>query len=480
MRKANELLVPRELLPLDLKEWHGFLRDYFCDKDAAATLVGNGVRLQLAWPSEVSRHVDPELETGLKRLSRSVEVSSMWSEYWREGKILTALYDTWTLYSWSKWLARTPANLAKDVVLLHVDDHRDLGSPRLIAHDGTVTDAITGAIFDLLDPTSVRKAIESGAVGMGSFMTPFIHAVPSAEVRHLCQPPKGRQTTEFSLRPATRADTLLREGEDRLSIEWEVSQESGLGSYLVTSDVGLWSEGIAGRLALLHIDMDYFNNRYDGDSDWRDRPDRLDPDLETIRERIDEMVDAIRCSEAVIEDVTIAYSPGFFPAEFWRPAEEWLRSGLRKARKSSPPRICGRAKLRPVKRCSDQPKVQNEDVLLVPVAGTPGKGKGSGGEKWRIDVAGMRAGVVYINVIDDPLIGRHASIQIYLNIKSQGRGIGRLGYLKACQLSQHPTIYAHMRKSNIASRRAAEAADFVDATPRGYGQLIMVRRKAAG
>jgi hypothetical protein len=124
-------------------------------------------------------------------------------------------------------------------------------------------------------------------------------------------------------------------------------------------------------------------------------------------------------------------------------------------------------------------KVQSQDVLLIPVAGTPGKGKGPGGEKWRIDVAGVRAGVVYINVIDDTLIGQHASIQIHLNIESQGRGIGRLGYLKASQLSQHSTIYAHMRKSNIASRRAAEAAGFVDATPPGYAQLILVRRKTA-
>ncbi len=89
----------------------------------------------------------------------------------------------------------------------------------------------------------------------------------------------------------------------------------------------------------------------------------------------------------------------------------------------------------------------------------------------------MRVGEVYINMIDEPPLGSHASIQIYLNIKSQGRGIGRVGYLKACQQSQHHTIYAHMRKSNTASRRAAEAAGFVDATPPGYSQLIMKRQK---
>lgn len=130
-------------------------------------------------------------------------------------------------------------------------------------------------------------------------------------------------------------------------------------------------------------------------------------------------------------------------------------------------------KPRSVKPRTDASKVSASDVHLISVAGTPNKGKGPGGEKWRIEVAGTRAGEVYINVIDEPPLGCHASLQIYLNIKSQGLGIGRVGYAKACQLSAHETIYAHMRRSNIASRKAAEAAGFVDATPPGFTQLIL-------
>lgn len=96
-----------------------------------------------------------------------------------------------------------------------------------------------------------------------------------------------------------------------------------------------------------------------------------------------------------------------------------------------------------------------------------------GGAKWRIEVDGIQAGKVYINMIDEPPLGPHASLQIYLNIKSQGRGIGRVGYAKACQLSEHEIIYAHMRRSNMASRRSAEAAGFVDVTPAGFKQLIL-------
>ena len=107
------------------------------------------------------------------------------------------------------------------------------------------------------------------------------------------------------------------------------------------------------------------------------------------------------------------------------------------------------------------------------LASTAGKGAGPGGQKWRIDYQGKRAGEVFVNVIDDEQLGRHASIQIFLNLKSQGLGIGRIAYRKACELSQHAVIYAHMRKSNLASRKAAEAAGFKDATPTGAIQLVL-------
>jgi hypothetical protein len=114
-----------------------------------------------------------------------------------------------------------------------------------------------------------------------------------------------------------------------------------------------------------------------------------------------------------------------------------------------------------------------EEVRLVRVKGVPERGGGPGGEAWTIEAAGETAGDIFINFIDEPPIGQHASIQIFLNRKSQGRHIGRVAYRAACEASQYPLIYAHMRKSNIASRRAAEEAGFKDASPKGYTQLIL-------
>jgi len=324
------LVVPKDLLPADQRRWHEFLRDYFCDKDAIPTTEGNRVRLRLEWPGGVERHVDPELQTGLDWWGEGVTLSSMWSALRRDGRILTALYDTWTLLSWSEWLAGTAVARAENVILLHVDDHRDLGAPRLITRDGALVDAITGASVNLRDPDSIRKAIHSGAIGMGSFMTPFIHTVPDARVRHLCQPPKVRQTRNSNLVRKSVPDTLLHTGAERPAIDYAPVNAGASGSYLATSDAALWASGIEGRPTLVHIDMDYFNNRYDGDSEWRESTDRLDPNMSDIIEKIDKLVDALARSRAEIEDVVIAYSPGFFPAEYWREADHRLRAGLEK------------------------------------------------------------------------------------------------------------------------------------------------------
>lgn len=140
-----------------------------------------------------------------------------------------------------------------------------------------------------------------------------------------------------------------------------------------------------------------------------------------------------------------------------------------------------RAPLRPtpkpkaIKSKTDLPSASDSDVRLVATKGSKGRGGDDGGEAWRIDAWGKRAGVIFINFIDEPPLGQHASIQIYLNAKSQGRHVGSIAYRMACEQTRYAVVYAHMRKANLPSIRAAENAGFVDATPDGHIQKIMVR-----
>ena len=246
---------------------------------------------------------------------------------YRRGQI--SLLDSWTLYSWSNWLAdrRKRGSRIEEVVILHVDDHNDLMTPRLTLHRDGWRDAISGKVFDLHEPTSVRSAILNGAVGVGSFMSPFIHAVPCVHLRHLSQTAPDENAQDFSLVPETVADTILnvRASRPAIGIAREMAvahnepQRASAKQYRFTRQLDYWLDELPDAPVLLHVDMDYFNNRYNGDSDWTAKEQKHDPKLPEIMLAIDAMFKAIKESGVAsrIENVTVALSPGFFPAEFW-------------------------------------------------------------------------------------------------------------------------------------------------------------------
>jgi hypothetical protein len=167
---------------------------------------------------------------------------------------------------------------------------------------------------------------------MGSFLTPFLAAFPNCDVRQLCQPPKTDGTFDWSYRATTERDHLLRPGAQRPAIALDPAHGTGMGRYRATNDLEAWLEDIGDGPILLHVDMDYFNNRYDGDGDWIDRMRRLDPPLNTVLAQIDRVTAAMARGDLIdrVEDAAVAFSPGFFPAELWQPAEAHLRQGLKR------------------------------------------------------------------------------------------------------------------------------------------------------
>jgi RimJ/RimL family protein N-acetyltransferase len=92
---------------------------------------------------------------------------------------------------------------------------------------------------------------------------------------------------------------------------------------------------------------------------------------------------------------------------------------------------------------------------------------------WHIFYHHERAGKVSIDLIDEPPLGRHASIQIFLNKKSQGMHIGRIAYAKACNMSHYDFVYASMRNNNVPSFRAAQAAGFKELKNPAFSQVLL-------
>src|SRR6185437_15833920 len=134
-----------------------------------------------------------------------------------------------------------------------------------------------------------------------------------------------------------------------------------------------------------------------------------------------------------------------------KPAKRKAQTPRRPRRKSSAPP--------PEPHIKREPVDPNE-VQLVRGKGTEKSGGGSGGHYWHIEIGNKRVGNIFINIIECELYGEHPSVLIHLNKDQRGKQIGRVAYRLACEESGYDKVYAHMRKSNLASRRAAEEAGF--------------------
>ena len=334
---------PHTAIPGQEPERSQYLRHYFCDKRACASLNGNQWLVTTSWPDEAEMYIDPQILDGLRWWSPDLSLSQIHEAVRDEPDAFQlSLNDSWTLYAWSRWLSGRSLSETSEVVILHVDYHSDLMVPRLGVVDAvTYTDLMTGRDVDMRSPDTVRAAILSGAIGIGSFMAPFLHAVPKVHLRHLCNGPLNTLRSSFNqLIKESEQDTLLAPGRQRPGVtfaskdEAVVSGESSI-SYRISDNLEALLTDLPDVPILLHVDMDYFNCRYDGDSDWDIHVNRYDPSASEIEERIEELIEGL-CKSGImprVENIAVALSPGFFPVQFWDQSITALKRGILKSKR---------------------------------------------------------------------------------------------------------------------------------------------------
>jgi hypothetical protein len=318
------LSVPADRLPADPAHRDQLLTRYFADRVPHSTQDSNGdwnVTVDAAPTAEF--YIDPRLDEGLRWWGCSV--ADIPFAHRRTSGAFLSLSDAWTLLSMSQWLARQHEP-PPHITIIHIDDHDDLMCPRLSLQNGQFTDLLTGTSMRTHDPQSVADAIESGAVGMGSFLAPLLHTLPAVDIRHLCDTTYARtRPGRFRLVRAIEADGMLAPGAPRPAVRIvPITEQAGVpeqtvGTYQVRDDEAALLADIDGGPILLHIDLDFFNNRFNGDSDWANHNEQHDPDHNQVMRRVEQLVAALTPLRHRIVDVEIGISPGFFPAELWAP-----------------------------------------------------------------------------------------------------------------------------------------------------------------
>ena len=329
------LRIKKSSLPENELERQYVVEEYFSEHLPTVTDKGDHFEIRLERPSSPygSYMLDPEIHEKLGWWKPGTRVRDIPVEKRFLNGGIFVMEDQWTPLSWSMHFQKRGAIL-EELILLHVDDHKDMMSPRIGQNsDGQYFDFITKNSFSLLNPESVTSAILSGALGKGSILSPLIWQVDKIHVRHLTVRPNPYT---YSLKKTLVQDTILGDSLSRIILEQkEIEEDVSLlntSNYIATSNIDTWLNHLPGGVPIfLHIDMDFFNNRFDGNSSWQDADRQYDPSLEMQQILVEKIFNVLkdRDLEGRIVDVSLCLSPSFFPAEFWQPVSEMILNKLR-------------------------------------------------------------------------------------------------------------------------------------------------------
>lgn len=236
------------------------------------------------------------------------------------------LSENWLPFAFATFLSREDKDLPK-LTILHVDDHRDLMSPYLRYHDGCYFDMISGNVVEFTDCLSIKNAIKSGAITIGSMLTPIVYSRDQVDIFHIKENVRNEL---YGLKKICYSDNLLWDDCQRIGIQIDKIDYS-VGKYYITSE---WSNMLKhvdiSKPCLLHIDMDYFNNRYNASTSWADIPNRHDPSFPEQKILMNKLFDGVKKVQELTEIryVLIGISPSFYPVEYWNDGLRYLIGGL--------------------------------------------------------------------------------------------------------------------------------------------------------
>ncbi len=327
---ATIFLEPKTL-PNDFKSRQQILARYFQRQEIAVQQLDQGWQVQTKWSPNSNYYIDPELDQGLSHWSSPLTTATIPLTVSQDDGFLLALNDCWSLLSWSLQLSewQQQGKQTHKINLIHLDSHTDMSSPRLgLNKDGSWQDLLTGKLFNVNDPSSVTQAMMSGAIGIGSFISPLLagnididlyHLSPAQHFRY--EPDQYSLTLDFE-----RSDPLFPSAiRSKLVVDHNISNSS----YTLTDDLAAICRTIDHRYPVfLHIDLDYFNNRFDGRPDWQGQLSRHDPSIELILAQVDSVFSQLHENNIKLIDICVGVSPGFFPAEYWQTTLKHLRKHI--------------------------------------------------------------------------------------------------------------------------------------------------------
>ena len=298
-------------------------------------LVDHACAVRLLGPDVPYHRLDAWLADSLADYAPDLHLDDVVDFHRPEGPLpfCLCMEDSWT----GRYVAEMLEGRARpdSLVVVHVDDHRDMMSTLLVRHGERLIDPVARTPFDPSRPDDWDAAIANGSIGIGSFLTPLFDAAGAVHIRHLDNTPGPLRA--FAVRTATVGDPLIRDARFASLELVDAGDAAGsAGTYVAAADPVQLLAAIPDGLVVVHIDLDYFVNDFNGNPGDPDRPLRAGATQAGLA-KLDAFFDAVDASEVPVGRWIVGTSPGFCSALHWPPL--LARIAGRIARRGDPPRF---------------------------------------------------------------------------------------------------------------------------------------------
>ena len=331
-------MPPRPYLALDRLSVSG-LTEYEVRENLLPLIRSNhytvdlrGGIVRVEGPDTSYHEIDPFLEQGLSYCSIDRSRQDPAGYHSSTPLFDVCLEDSWCGFFLAGRIAHLPPEMP--LIIIHLDDHTDMMSTLLLAGEH-LTDPFTGEKFFPDNPQCWPGAIASGAVGIGSFLTPFFSLARRLHIAHLTDGPGDAGA--YNVEPSVIRHPLL---ESRGFFEINLHPKDDIivrnRTYSRSSDPeGLLDAASADHLAyvVVHIDLDYFINDFNGNP----APVSYQPSPElqsAALGKMDAFFDALKGRRVNVDRWMIATSPGFCSGYHWEFLIEALSTRIRSCPRS--------------------------------------------------------------------------------------------------------------------------------------------------
>lgn len=242
--------------------------------------------------------------------------------------VCLCLSENWIPYAWTKILPEL--DIKNNIFnLIHVDDHSDMMSPYIYTSENEFYDLLTNQKIDFSDIISMKNTIKKGAITIGSMLTPIIYTVNNINILHY---KKNILEESFNFKKDTFIDSVLIQNAQRIKISLE-KNKTNQNIYFKTSNFEniVYKCTETNNQCILHIDMDFFNNRYNGSTDWLKNKNINDSTFEEQKQEINNLCRFLKKINLTnpIRYIFIGLSPSFYPSEYWKKGLTYLLQNLK-------------------------------------------------------------------------------------------------------------------------------------------------------